>query len=258
MTSSCNSINCGSCCWLGRTAEHHCTIPDGGLANESIPFDEMTGGLQKCAMYAENSTNVTTSCDHGWTYNNVDGDYTIVNEVITCLIMWPRDRFLTASNDLNHKFQNAPVPYRTMHHSEQKCTHFCCEWCIVGYETGTLWDIWDSSIMYKVYLIQCAYGFNLLSLCDFSAGHLQALVTHQLHSSHCLLVVFCCLDSCVTKVCCWQAETWNIVSNFVPKLANFLSSIRAYVLDIWGRYIFFVLFISKYIFNYYQSFWEIC
>ena len=63
-------------------------IPDGGLANETIPFDEETGVLQKCEMYAGNSTNVTTSCDHGWTYNNVDGDYTIVNEVITNIIIW--------------------------------------------------------------------------------------------------------------------------------------------------------------------------
>ena len=25
-----------------------------------------------------------------------------------------------------------------MHHSEQKCAHFCSEWCIVGYETGAI------------------------------------------------------------------------------------------------------------------------
>ena len=29
-----------------------------------------------------------------------------------------------------------------MHHSEQKCAHFCSEWCIVGYGTGALWDLW--------------------------------------------------------------------------------------------------------------------
>ena len=73
---------------VGRTPTHHCTISDGGLANDSIPYDKDTGGLQKCAMYAENSTNVTTSCDYGWTYNNVDGDYTIVNEVIIVVIAW--------------------------------------------------------------------------------------------------------------------------------------------------------------------------
>ena len=40
----------------------------------------------------------------------------------------------------------APVPYPTMHNSEQKCVHFCSEWCIVGYGTGALWDSWAWSI----------------------------------------------------------------------------------------------------------------
>ena len=48
--------------------------------------------------------------------------------------------------DLIHKSHNAPVPYPTMHHSEQKCAHFCSEWCIVGYGTGALWDLWIRSI----------------------------------------------------------------------------------------------------------------
>ena len=29
-----------------------------------------------------------------------------------------------------------------MHHSERWCAHFCSEWCIVGYRTGALWDLW--------------------------------------------------------------------------------------------------------------------
>ena len=40
----------------------------------------------------------------------------------------------------SHKSHNAPVSYLTIHHSEQKCGHFCSEWCIVGYRTGALWD----------------------------------------------------------------------------------------------------------------------
>ena len=43
---------------------------------------------------------------------------------------------ITRSNDLIHKFHNAPVPYPTMHHSKNKCEHFCSEWCIMGYRTG--------------------------------------------------------------------------------------------------------------------------
>ena len=48
--------------------------------------------------------------------------------------------------DQFYKSHNASVPYPTMHHSEQKCAHFCSEWCIVGYGTDALWDLWISSI----------------------------------------------------------------------------------------------------------------
>ena len=47
--------------------------------------------------------------------------------------------------DLINKSHNAPVPYYTMFHSEQKCAHFCCEWSIVGYGTGVFWDLWNWS-----------------------------------------------------------------------------------------------------------------
>ena len=48
--------------------------------------------------------------------------------------------------DQFHKFRNAPVPYPTILHSEQKCAHFCSEWSIVGYGTGAFWDLWIWSI----------------------------------------------------------------------------------------------------------------
>ena len=48
--------------------------------------------------------------------------------------------------DQSHKSHNASVSYPTMHHSEQKCAHSCSEWCIVGYGTGALWDLWIRSI----------------------------------------------------------------------------------------------------------------
>ena len=53
--------------------------------------------------------------------------------------------------DLIHKSRNAPLPYPTMHHPEQKCAHFCSEWYIVGWGTGALWDLWDWSI--SVYFV---------------------------------------------------------------------------------------------------------
>ena len=48
--------------------------------------------------------------------------------------------------DLIHKSHNATAPYPTMHHLEQKCAHahFCSKWCIVGYGTDALWDLWDA------------------------------------------------------------------------------------------------------------------
>ena len=44
---------------------------------------------------------------------------------------------------LMDQFRNTPAPYRTIHHSEQKCAHFCSEWCIVGYGIGAMCDFLD-------------------------------------------------------------------------------------------------------------------
>ena len=55
---------------------------------------------------------------------------------------WPR------IIDQSHNSRNAPVPYTTIHYSEQKCTHSWCYWCIVGCGIGALWDLWDWSIDY--------------------------------------------------------------------------------------------------------------
>ena len=43
--------------------------------------------------------------------------------------------------DRSHKSHNAFVPYPTIHHSEQKCAHFCSERYIVGYGTQAFWDM---------------------------------------------------------------------------------------------------------------------
>ena len=49
-----------------------------------------------------------------------------------------------------HKSHNAPVPYLTKRHLEQKCKHFCSERCIEGYGTGALWDLWYSSAIHTM------------------------------------------------------------------------------------------------------------
>ena len=63
--------------------------------------------------------------------------------------------YLAYTIDLIQKSHNAPVPYPTMQHSEQKCAHFCSECCIVGYETGALWDFWNWSIDWLRYNWYC-------------------------------------------------------------------------------------------------------
>ena len=53
--------------------------------------------------------------------------------------------------DQFHKSQNAPVPYPTMLHSEQKCAYFCSDWSIVRYGTGAFWDLWIRLIVHTVH-----------------------------------------------------------------------------------------------------------
>ena len=67
---------------------------------------------------------------------------------------------------LIHKSHNAPVPYPTMPLSEQKCAHFCSEWCIVWYGADALWDLWDWSI-------QSTDTENIVILMEFSSVHMS-------------------------------------------------------------------------------------
>ena len=83
----------------------------------------------------------------------------------------------------SYKSYNAPVAYPTMHHSEQKCSHFCSEWCIVGYGTGALWDLWIRSI--GILLLR-----NVLSrmcICDSSGTNSvrRSGCCMQLQTMHC-------------------------------------------------------------------------
>ena len=80
------------------------------------------------------------------------------------------------TTDQFHKSQNAPVPYPTMVHSEQKCAHFCSEWSIVGhgqvhsgiYELGQLSQCWWSNT--EQYIMTSSHG-NIFPLLAFSAGN---------------------------------------------------------------------------------------
>ena len=63
--------------------------------------------------------------------------------------------------DPSHKSHSASDKYPTMHHFvKQMCTHLhisVTKWCIVGYGTDALWDIWDWSIA-KPHTCQGRYG----------------------------------------------------------------------------------------------------
>ena len=52
--------------------------------------------------------------------------------------------------DQLHKPRNVPVPYPTMHHFvTEMCTHVhisVTKWCIVGYLSDALWELWGGSI----------------------------------------------------------------------------------------------------------------
>ena len=73
--------------------------------------------------------------------------------------------------DVIHKSQNAPVPYPTMLHPEQKCAHFCSEWSPVGYGTGSLWDLWSWSVVCYV----CKPGERVLNN-SLTLQHLYELI----------------------------------------------------------------------------------
>ena len=81
------------------------------------------------------------------------------------ILRWASHWFLCNWPISHGNSHNAPVPHPTMHHSEQKCAHFCSEWCIVGYGTGALWDLWDCSTDRVIF----SQGWCLMSL--FSSMH---------------------------------------------------------------------------------------
>ena len=58
----------------------------------------------------------------------------------------------TAPIDLLHKSHNAPVQHPTVHHVvTEMCTHVhisVTTWCIVGYLSDALSDVWDGTIQF--------------------------------------------------------------------------------------------------------------
>ena len=65
----------------------------------------------------------------------------------------------------------SPPKYPTMHHfATEMCTHVhssVTQWCIVGYGTGTLWDLWNISICLTSFQIYGALVTYFIVLMQF-------------------------------------------------------------------------------------------
>ena len=87
-----------------------------------------------------------------------------------CRISWISRFKNKHAIDLIHESPNAPVPY------PQKCAHLCCEWCIVGYRTGALWDLWNCPIVNYYYKYNLYLSLHEVCRCPGAClvpGHLQ-------------------------------------------------------------------------------------
>ena len=103
------------------------------------------------------------------------------------------------STDQFFKSHNALVPYPTMHHSEQKCAHFCSEWCIVGYGTGALWELWTRPIDLLVLKLNCIVGYGTGALWELWIRSTDFLVLKLYHPS-------------ISRSILWLMMSWILVS----------------------------------------------
>ena len=87
--------------------------------------------------------------------------------------------FVLVVIDQSHKSHSAPGPCPTMYHSEQKCAHFCSEWCIVGYGTAALWDLWIRAIECNLVII---FGSNNQSCTCLNRTALRKRARLGIHS----------------------------------------------------------------------------
>ena len=67
-----------------------------------------------------------------------------------------------------HKSQNAPIPYTTMHHFVTEMRTYVhisvTEWCIMGYLSDALWDLWDG-FLHDLSHELCCIAMCWASLC---------------------------------------------------------------------------------------------
>ena len=110
-----------------------------------------------------------------------------------------------AINQIN-KFLDIPLPYPTMHHSEQTCAHSFTEWCIVGYGAGALWYLRGWSIE--------LFGINFSEILNIPKNCIMISTCH-LHKISALLT-----PSFDPYVEFWQPPVFNrceiLTSFFLP------------------------------------------
>ena len=143
---------------------------------------------------------------------------------------WP----LTPWPEVIEQYQNsynALDPYPAIHHSEQKCAHFCSGWWNVGYGSSALWDLWDCSIEPVVVSQYQAAGVTkehtMPSRYNVSSENERWLITHPwkcLSHYNVLCNTLLCRDvtghDCSLKFCIitWKLEATRIKHIFYYKM----------------------------------------
>ena len=99
----------------------------------------------------------------------------------------------------NRNVQSAPVPYHIIHHSEQKCAHFCSERCIVWQMNCGICDMLQTWLRF-VKLFHSPWGevigmwnglpVPVYCMTSYLVGALVTWVLLVVFCSHCSFSVF--------------------------------------------------------------------
>ena len=106
-----------------------------------------------------------------------------------------------------NKPQDWPLPNPTMHHSEQKCAHFCSEWHIVKYGTAALWDLYYRFIPCQSQTAQISrYAFKSLIIAMKSPYQSSALSVTSTGD----IVITTCKSALITIAVTSHQRQWHV------------------------------------------------
>ena len=127
-----------------------------------------------------------------------------------------RTLWISCVIDQFHKSQNAPVPYLTMFHSEQKCAHFCSGWSILGNGTGACWHLGIRSILFSNGLVP--FVLRIFARCRSFCWGLNASNEYsqfRINSREVTSLDIYCVRCCELSTCllhdCWLSELLSIL-----------------------------------------------